>query len=254
MPQPTICAAIIYLCLIPLDHCIGKCIFFTNFLAKSLSTRRSITVSPERRRILTGTSAAPLLNNAFAPLLSQTPSHTNDIHTINGANRQNGFTLPNPSISLSTISPSTPRPPYVNGASSRHGESGPLTPTQSSVPFQPKPFSTSPAGTPPSASIHNQPSQSGTPSNATSLKDQRKQLFYPSASTTLSAPMSISTGSTTLTYHLITQNLALLALIPTGLYEDRRGLVEYNVVFFREGIQEVCNIEEEMRGAVEVGG
>jgi len=63
--------------------------------------------------------------------------------------------------------------------------------------------------------------------------------------------MSISTGSTTLTYHLITQNLALLALIPTGVYEDRRGLVEYNVVFFREGVQEVCNIEEEMRG---VGG
>jgi Ras-related GTP-binding protein C/D len=80
------------------------------------------------------------------------------------------------------------------------------------------------------------------------IQDHKKQLFYPSASTTLSAPMSVSTGSTTLTYHLITQNIALLALIPTGVYEDRRGLVEYNVVFLRQGVQEICDVEDEIRG------
>lgn len=65
--------------------------------------------------------------------------------------------------------------------------------------------------------------------------------------------MSVSTGSTTLTYHLITNNLALLALIPTGIYEERRGLIEYNVVFFREGVQEICDVVEEMRTVGEGG-
>lgn len=48
-------------------------------------------------------------------------------------------------------------------------------------------------------------------------------------------------------YHLITPTLALLALVPTAVYESRRGLVEYNVVFFREGVQEICEVEEEAR-------
>jgi Ras-related GTP-binding protein C/D len=39
-----------------------------------------------------------------------------------------------------------------------------------------------------------------------------------------------------------------LAVIPTAVYEERKGLVEYNVVFFREGVQEICDIEDEVRG------
>jgi Ras-related GTP-binding protein C/D len=42
--------------------------------------------------------------------------------------------------------------------------------------------------------------------------------------------------------------LALLAVIPTTIYEERKGLVEYNVVFFREGVQEICDVENEVRG------
>ncbi|KAF9048526.1 Gtr1/RagA G protein Gtr2 [Panaeolus papilionaceus] len=89
-----------------------------------------------------------------------------------------------------------------------------------------------------------------------SMASSAKKMFYPSASTTLgmvgpnaaiTAPSS--TSSTTLTYHLITKHLALLALIPTSVYEERRGLVEFNVVFLREGIQEICDVEEEARGA-----
>ncbi|KAF5342133.1 hypothetical protein D9611_001432 [Ephemerocybe angulata] len=70
-----------------------------------------------------------------------------------------------------------------------------------------------------------------------------KELFYPSAATTLH-PV---TPGTTLTYHLITKHLALLAVLPTSVYESRRGLLEYNIVFFREGIQEICDVEEEVR-------
>ena len=51
-----------------------------------------------------------------------------------------------------------------------------------------------------------------------------------------------------MTYHLITKHLALLAVIPTAVYEERKGLVEYNVVFFREGVQEICDVEDEVRG------
>ncbi|KAF8813346.1 hypothetical protein BYT27DRAFT_7180828 [Phlegmacium glaucopus] len=79
------------------------------------------------------------------------------------------------------------------------------------------------------------------------MKSKTQPLFYPSASTSLSNPSSPS-GGTTLTYHLITRHLALLAVIPTPVYEKRKGLVEYNVVFFREGVQEICDVEDEVRG------
>lgn len=92
---------------------------------------------------------------------------------------------------------------------------------------------TSPAVHP--SSLSSQPSETPKPKN----------LFYPSASTSLS-PSSSGSG-TTLTYHLITPQLALLSLIPTPVFETRRGLVEYNVVFFREGVQEICEVEEEAR-------
>ncbi|TEB27062.1 Gtr1/RagA G protein Gtr2 [Coprinellus micaceus] len=74
-------------------------------------------------------------------------------------------------------------------------------------------------------------------------KKHPKELFYPSAATTLH-PV---TPGTTLTYHLITRHLALLAVLPTSVYESRRGLLEYNIVFFREGIQEICDVEDEVR-------
>ena len=88
-----------------------------------------------------------------------------------------------------------------------------------------------------------------TPTPASSAPRKLKSLFYPSASTALS-PGASGAGAgagTTLTYHLITPSLALLALLPTAVYEQRRGLVEYNVVFFREGVQEICEVEEEAR-------
>ncbi|EGN98831.1 hypothetical protein SERLA73DRAFT_181504 [Serpula lacrymans var. lacrymans S7.3] len=70
-----------------------------------------------------------------------------------------------------------------------------------------------------------------------------KPVFYPSASTSLSP----SHPGTTLTYHLVTPHLALLALLPSEVYEMRRGLVEWNVVWFREGIREIWEVEREGR-------
>ncbi len=35
--------------------------------------------------------------------------------------------------------------------------------------------------------------------------------------------------------------------MPTPVFESRRGLVEYNVVFFREGVQEIYQVEQEAR-------
>ncbi|KAJ7364308.1 Gtr1/RagA G protein Gtr2 [Mycena albidolilacea] len=82
------------------------------------------------------------------------------------------------------------------------------------------------------------------PSPDNPLPAETKDRFYPSAA----ASLHPSAPGTTLTYHLITPHLALLALVPTGVYEGRRGLLEYNVVFFREGVQEICAVEHEARG------
>ena len=72
-----------------------------------------------------------------------------------------------------------------------------------------------------------------------------RPVFWPCAAASL-APTAAGAG-TTLTYHLITAQLALLAIIPTGVFAARRGLVEYNVVFFREGVQEICAVEADAR-------
>ena len=74
--------------------------------------------------------------------------------------------------------------------------------------------------------------------------------FYPYAATTMSLPSQVGTrGTTTITYHAVTKNLALMALVPTTVFEERRGLVEYNVVALREGVQGICETEEDARSA-----
>ncbi|TFK98592.1 Gtr1/RagA G protein conserved region-domain-containing protein [Pterulicium gracile] len=109
------------------------------------------------------------------------------------------------------------------------------------------PLYTSTSGTPiwssdGDSALSSSTSVSSGSSDTTSLatKARKKALFYPSAATTT------QTG-TTVTYHLITEHLALLSLLPTVVYESRRGIVEYNVVFLREGVQEICDAEKEAR-------
>jgi hypothetical protein len=100
----------------------------------------------------------------------------------------------------------------------------------------------SPSSPPSSSSgISDAPMEATTTSPKTSFLPP-KPLTHPSAATRLS-------GQTTLTYHLITPHLALIALLPTDVYEGRRGLVEYNVVFLREGVREIWGVEWERRGA-----
>ena len=97
--------------------------------------------------------------------------------------------------------------------------------------------------TSPSASRSPSSSDKGKLPDADQATDPAKALFYPSASTSLSP----GSTETTVTCHLITPQLALLALIPTQTFEGRRGLVEYNVVYFREGVQEIWQVEREAR-------
>ncbi|KAF8843708.1 Gtr1 raga G protein Gtr2 [Paxillus ammoniavirescens] len=104
----------------------------------------------------------------------------------------------------------------------------------SSIPGAP-PYPNTPPPTPaePFDSLSSNPDPPPSPST--------KPLFYPSASTSLSP----SHPGTTLTYHRVTPHLALLALLPTTVYEMRRGLVEWNVVWFREGVGEIWEVEKE---------
>ncbi|KAG1838803.1 hypothetical protein DFJ58DRAFT_860797 [Suillus subalutaceus] len=65
-----------------------------------------------------------------------------------------------------------------------------------------------------------------------------KAPIYPSAVMSLSP----SRPGTTLTYHLVTLHLALLALLPTTVYGMHRRLAEWNVVRFREGLGRYGNL------------
>ncbi|OCB84662.1 hypothetical protein A7U60_g8182 [Sanghuangporus baumii] len=67
-----------------------------------------------------------------------------------------------------------------------------------------------------------------------------KAVFHPSSSASL-------TPYTTLVFHAVTPRLALVALLPTTVWESKRGLVEYNIVFFREGVQEIFDLEQDTR-------
>lgn len=115
----------------------------------------------------------------------------------------------------------------------------PRTPPPTATPTSPSSGPSSPSY---SHRTHQAPISSPSVS-ASSGTGRPKELFYPSAATTLH-PLP---PGTTLTYHLITRHLALLAVVPTNVYDTRRGLLEYNIVFFREGVQEICEVEGEVR-------
>lgn len=38
-------------------------------------------------------------------------------------------------------------------------------------------------------------------------------------------------------------HLSVVVLVPSETYDTRRGLIEYNLVFFKEGIQEILDVE-----------
>ena len=77
------------------------------------------------------------------------------------------------------------------------------------------------------------------------LQDTQTSSTLPLPPRSTRPPYPRASGtSTTLSYHLITKHLALLALLPSTVYEEHRGLVEYNVVFFRQGVQEICAEEQ----------
>ena len=127
--------------------------------------------------------------------------------------------------------PMTPTPQSPNLLQS-HTPTSPRSPAPSSPPFQ---------------SQRSLP-QSPPLSDVATARTKHKSLFYPSASASLS-PTSAGTG-TTLTYHLITPQLALVALLPTAVFDSKRGLIEYNAVIFREGVQEICEVEADARRVV----
>lgn len=146
-------------------------------------------------------------------------------------------------ISSPLLSTNSAGHPITNGHSSRSPQSlsaavsGSTTPTHTvSVPT---PSATPNQATGASGSANSNKTRSNsTPStssgpvpkvdtlaNPTPTKP-KKQMFYPSSSTSLMP-------DTTLMYQQINPRLALLALFPTTVWETKRGLVEYNVVFLR---------------------
>ena len=150
------------------------------------------------------------------------------------------------------MTPPTPQYPtqkHSNGTTASSGLLSPVSPTASSLPIHSATNGSAPnQHSSSSTSTHPLPAPTRTSAPPSVHTPQPNPTnFYPSSSTTLNTPSSPSGASTTLSYHLITKHLALLALLPSTVYEERRGLVEYNVVFFRQGVQEICAEEEHAR-------
>ncbi|KAH9856654.1 Gtr1/RagA G protein conserved region-domain-containing protein [Lenzites betulinus] len=126
---------------------------------------------------------------------------------------------------------------------------------QTSADLLPPPMTTSPTPLSPPAALPTAPLPTSalpaSPSTPATAAAPPKPRFYPCAAAQLS-PTAAGAG-TTLTYHVVAPGLALLALVPAGVFAARRGLVEYNVVFFREGVQEICAVERAARRWPEVG-
>ncbi|ESK94019.1 gtr1 g protein gtr2 [Moniliophthora roreri MCA 2997] len=147
-------------------------------------------------------------------------------------------------------------PLYRSASASPQRHRRPLPPTpppsaSSSSSLSPDPQALSPGlssdlSTPTTPKVTTIVINSKTDNGATPSSERKfsKELFYPCAATSLYS----SPPGTTLTCHVITEQLVLIALLPTTVFEGRRGLVEYNVVFFREGVQEICDVEREARG------
>lgn len=73
------------------------------------------------------------------------------------------------------------------------------------------------------------------------------QTIYPSASTSLSPSASESGTPMTMIYHGLTPSLALVALLPTTMFNARRGMLGFNIVWLMEGVQKICEAEMELR-------
>ncbi|KAI0783950.1 Gtr1/RagA G protein conserved region-domain-containing protein [Irpex lacteus] len=165
--------------------------------------------------------------NSFGPLY----------RSISASPPRHAFTSPSTVTSPTTSLPTSPTRQSSNLSSASQTPAPPLLP----LPEHPSPLNpSSPSTVPP-----NYGTLSPSSLSTHTQKPKLKNLFYPNASSSLSH--TASGGHDTIMYHLITPTLALLALVPTAVYESRRGLVEYNVVFFREGVQEICEVEEEAR-------
>ncbi|KJA14372.1 hypothetical protein HYPSUDRAFT_49256 [Hypholoma sublateritium FD-334 SS-4] len=194
------------------------CCDYLNMLNNFMPLYKSALSSPDRHRQLTGASAPT------PTLISTESSRTASLSSSSGKHSasptpehsQRSTLARNASTGFLHTAPPPVSTIYPSAQHDR-GPTPPLTPPQ----------------TPPPHTLKAPPPR-----------------FYPYATTTMSLPSQAGTrGTTTITYHAITKNLALMALVPTTVFEERRGLVEYNVVALREGVQGICETEEEARGA-----
>ena len=149
--------------------------------------------------------------------LQSTKQHTTSAVTISKCSTRSDHCTSTDVISSKSYDPADPRQ-----HATRSNTPPDLLPAPSAITSSPSP---------------DLPPQADTPDP---FKPYTKAPFYPSASTSLSPSQPV-----TLTYHLVTPHLALVASLPTPVFEMRRGLVEWNVVWFREGVREIWEVEKE---------
>ncbi|KAI8980041.1 Gtr1/RagA G protein conserved region-domain-containing protein [Trametes punicea] len=226
---------------------------------------KSVSASPLRMRV-----DPAGLSTSVAPSAPTSPPTSPSLPPTSAQPSASTLQLP-PPPSPSPDTSATKSPPPINTILS-----APITTSPSAITPPTLPASAGGAGTgtgTPAASSATTPdpasgSTSATPDTTAASPAPRQRQhprFYPSAAASLAptaaggavvgagggggagAAAAAAGGGTTLTYHLITPQLALLALVPSTVFAARRGLLEYNVVFFREGVQEICDVEAEAR-------
>lgn len=173
------------------------------------------------------------------------PRRTEIVVPVEHRNASPPPSSPNPSKAHAAQSPQS-----LSAAASRSPtptHTGPLPSTSTNAGTAHYPSQTSPMGTPllrsrsstkgkaaavladlasPSSQSPTPPPPSSTPPYAHGEQMKRKKVFHPSSAVSL-------TPYTTLVYHAVTEGLALVALLPTSVWEGKRGLVEFNIVYFR---------------------
>ncbi|KAJ3769651.1 Gtr1/RagA G protein Gtr2 [Lentinula raphanica] len=135
--------------------------------------------------------------------------------------------VPGSTLSLTSPSPSSISPTPSSAATAKTTKSKTNAPTTESIP-------------PPLNSAQSQKVRIQTP----------QDLFYPCGATSLQPSSATISGTNSMSTFTTYKNptLVLLVLLPTAVWETRRGLVELNVIAVREGVQEIVDLEREGRG------
>jgi Ras-related GTP-binding protein C/D len=186
-------------------------------------------------------------------LRCSSPSHASPRSRTETPVRMRALAIPAPEISLPTRPPHPTRVP----SSSRLGSPNHTPRTQSSPLPLLSPAPSLPASLPSTSSPSLHPSSVPSSPSTSEFDSTPRPLFASSAHASVSpatahvhAPTQAPSGGTgsAIAFHAAGETLALVSILPARVWPAKRALVDYNVVFLREGVREIVKEEWAARG------